>query len=211
MITLEDVGRSYRLWAPVYDLVFGAVLADGRKKVAEVVRQFAPGSLLEMGAGTGLLLPLYPRQTQVTAVDISDEMLAHARRRCHARRLSNVSIETADCERLGYPDGAFDCVVLPYILSVTPRPGALVQEAIRVCRPGGRIIVLNHFSGARVWAMLEAMAAPVAARIGFRSSFSYDEHILPHPWRVLQVSDANLFSLSKVIVLTPTGTGGVSN
>lgn len=203
MITLEDVGRSYRFWAPIYDMVFGAVLADGRRKVASIVRDISPGRLLEMGAGTGLLLPLYPRSTQVTAVDISDEMLVRARRRCNELGLDNVSIERADCERMHYPDSSFDCVVLPYILSVTPQPEMLVREALRVCSPGGRIIVLNHFSGARTWALLEALAAPVAARIGFRSTFSFEDHILPHRWRVERIVEANLFSLSKAIVLVP--------
>ena len=210
MITLEDVGRSYRFWAPIYDYVFGAVLADGRRKVADTVARLSPVSLLEMGAGTGLLLPLYPRSTRVTAVDISADMLAHARRRCDAIGLGNVSIEQADCERLPYPDASFTCVVLPYVLSVTPRPEALVVEALRVCHPDGRIIVLNHFSGARIWSLLETMAAPVAARIGFRSSFSYEEHVLRHPWRVESVQDANLFSLSKVIVLRPEAAGSLS-
>lgn len=207
MITLEDVGRSYRFWAPIYDFVFGAVLADGRRKVADAVARLSPVSLLEMGAGTGLLLPLYPRSTRVTAVDISAEMLVHARQRCDAIGLGNVSIEKADCESLPYPDASFGCVVLPYVLSVTPRPEALVREALRVCHPHGRIIVLNHFSGARIWSLLESMAAPVAARIGFRSSFSYEEHVLRHPWHVESVQDANLFSLSKVIVLKPEAEG----
>ena len=205
MITLEDVGRSYRFWAPVYDLVFGAVLADGRRQVAKTVEQISPGTLLEMGVGTGLLLPLYPRNTRVTAVDISEAMLARARQRCESHGLNNVSIEQSDCEQLRYPDHAFDCVVLPYVLSVTPRPESLVREAIRVCRPEGKIIVLNHFSGARLWTLLESVAAPVAARIGFRSSFSYQEHVLSHPWHVESVRNANIFSLSKVVVLRPVG------
>ena len=207
MITLEDVGRSYRFWAPVYDFVFGAVLADGRRKVADAVTRQSPNRLLELGVGTGLLLPMYPSSIQVTAVDISEAMLAQARNRCMALKLKNIQLEQADCEMLRYPDDSFDCVVLPYVLSVTPRPEALVREAIRVCRPEGKIVLLNHFSGARTWSWLEAMASPVAALIGFRTAFSFEEHVLRHPWHVEQVQDANLFALSKVVVLSPKAAG----
>lgn len=202
-ITIDDVTQSYRRWAAVYDNVFGWVLEDGRRKLLDVVARIQPRSLLEMGVGTGLLLPGYATEIAVTGVDISAAMLAKASRRVDNFRLANVVLQREDCEALSLDDHSFDCVVIPYVLSVTPNPAKLISEAIRVCKPDGHIVIVNHFSGSRAWAMLERLAAPVAAKIGFRSSFSYEEHISARPLKVERVSRANVLGLSKLVVARP--------
>ncbi len=202
-VSINDVKTSYRRWAGVYDAVFGAVLEDGRKKLLAHVATLKPARLLEMGVGTGLLLPKYPVETEVIGVDISDDMLALARQKIAKNELKKTSVQLDDCERLSFADASFDCVVLPYILSVTPRPRALIDEAIRVCKPDGHIIIANHFSGSKTWAALEKIAAPVAAKIGFRSSFSYAEHIEQTPLTVVSLERANILGLSKVVVARP--------
>jgi len=202
-ITLTDVRNTYRRYARVYDRLFGAVLEDSRRKVLREVRLLQPRRILELGVGTGLMLDGYPRDSAVTGIDVSDEMLAIARWRVKRLELRNVQLELADGERLPYADASFDCIVLPYVLSVTPTPEKLVQEAIRLCAPGGRIIIVNHFSGSRFWNVFERVAAPLAAKIGFHSTFSYSEHVLSHPWQVEKVISANLLGLSRVVVLTP--------
>jgi phosphatidylethanolamine/phosphatidyl-N-methylethanolamine N-methyltransferase len=68
-----------------------------------------------------------------------------------------------------------------------------------VCRRGGPIFILNHFSGNRAWRLLERIARPLANRIGFRSDFSFDEHILGHDWEVCSVKTVNLFGLSRLV------------
>jgi phosphatidylethanolamine/phosphatidyl-N-methylethanolamine N-methyltransferase len=100
-----------------------------------------------------------------------------------------------------FADHSFDCVTLPYVLSVTPRPARLVQEVRRVCRPGGTIALLNHFSGSRFWWMLERLVKPAADQVGFRSDFDYAEHVLSHDWQVLALHPVNLFGLSKLVLL----------
>jgi phosphatidylethanolamine/phosphatidyl-N-methylethanolamine N-methyltransferase len=202
-VTPQDVKTSYRRWAPVYDWMFGASLQDGRNKLIAHVERLQPKRLLEIGVGTGLLLPRYPRSTQVVGIDISEDMLAVAHKRVTALGLTNVELRAGDCEQMNFADGEFDCVVIPYVLSVTPDPARLVNEAIRVCAPDGRIIVANHFNGSKSWALLEKLYAPLAAKIGFRSDFSYEEHILAHPWTVESVETANWLGLSKVVVLRP--------
>jgi phosphatidylethanolamine/phosphatidyl-N-methylethanolamine N-methyltransferase len=207
VVTLSDVTTSYRRWAHVYDRVFGAVLEDGRRKLIDEVRALKPETLLEMGVGTGLLLKQYPREAKVTGVDISREMLAHAHEKVGKYRLDNVTLQEEDCEHLTFVDQTFDCVVLPYVLSVTPNPDALVREAIRVCKSTGHIVLVNHFSGSKTWAALESIAAPVAKKIGFRSSFSYEDHVLRHAWCILRAEKANLLGLSKVVLLKPKNIG----
>jgi phosphatidylethanolamine/phosphatidyl-N-methylethanolamine N-methyltransferase len=202
-VSITDVKSSYRRWARVYDAVFGAVLEDGRRKLLAQVNSLQPKRLLEMGVGTGLLLPKYPSGAEVMGVDISDDMLERAREKIAKHGLQNTAVQLDDCERLSFETSSFDCVVLPYILSVTPHPRALIDEAIRVCKPDGHIIIANHFSGSKTWAALEKIAAPVAAKIGFRSSFSYEEHITNVSLNVVNIDTANLLGLSKVITARP--------
>ncbi len=198
-VTFADVKTSYRRWAGVYDRVFGAVLQDGRNKLLRQVAALQPKSILEIGVGTGLLLPHYPPNARVVGVDVSDEMLAIARERIKKHNLTNTSVQLSDGESLPFKDAEFECVVLPYVISVTPDPKALINEAMRLCSPTGHVIIANHFSGSKTWAFLEKVAEPIAAKIGFHSSFSYDEHIGKSSLNVTKVEAANLLGLSKVV------------
>jgi phosphatidylethanolamine/phosphatidyl-N-methylethanolamine N-methyltransferase len=156
------------------------VYEHGRRELARSASQLVKGhSLLEIGVGTGLTLPLYPQDFAITGVDICPDMLGRAQRRAE-RQLNgrNIRLQLMDGERLDFADGSFDCVVLPYVLSVTPDPARLVAEARRVCRKDGVIFVLNHFSGSRFWWLLERMVRPLANVVGFRSDFSLDEHVM---------------------------------
>lgn len=198
-ISQDNVVRAYRFYAPVYDRLYGAVLEPGRRALAEAVRALDPGSILEIGVGTGLMLGAYPADASIVGIDLSREMLERARQRTGGLNGRDIRLEVMDAEATSFADGAFDCVAVPYVLSVTPDPRRLVAEARRVCRRGGTIFILNHFSGNRTWRLLERIARPLADRIGFRSDFSFDEHILGHDWEVCSVKTVNLFGLSRLV------------
>jgi phosphatidylethanolamine/phosphatidyl-N-methylethanolamine N-methyltransferase len=104
-----------------------------------------------------------------------------------------------DAEAMSFDDASFDVVTIPYVLSVTPNPEKLVAEARRVCRKGGTIFVLNHFSGSRFWWPLERAVRPVADKIGFRSDFSFGDQILRYDWEVRSVKSVNLMGLSRLV------------
>jgi phosphatidylethanolamine/phosphatidyl-N-methylethanolamine N-methyltransferase len=106
-----------------------------------------------------------------------------------------------DAENMSFPNDSFDCVVLPYVLSVTPSPEKLINEVRRVCKPGAHIIIVNHFSGSGFWWFLEKTVKNIAERIGFRSEFSYEQNILVYDWNIIKVQSVNLFGLSKLIVI----------
>ncbi len=197
----RDVTQTYRRYAPFYDRLFGAVLEPGRRRLTEAVGLLAPSSILEVGVGTGLTLAHYPAAARVTGIDLSDPMLALARQRARTMPERCIELHAMDAERMDFADHSFDCVTVPYVLSVTPDPHRLVRELRRVCKPGGRIVILNHFSGGRFWWLLERAARGLADRLGFRSEFSYETHILAHDWQVESVAEVNLMALSKLVVI----------
>jgi phosphatidylethanolamine/phosphatidyl-N-methylethanolamine N-methyltransferase len=203
-ISSQGVIRTYRRYAPVYDWVFGAVLEPGRRALTSEVCRLAPRSVLEVGVGTGLTLHAYPRECALAGIDLCEDMLEIARQRSRELAPRNIELKAMDAESLDYPDGSFDCVTIPYVLSVTPHPERLVAEARRVCRKGGTIVIVNHFSGSRFWRLFETAVGRIAERIGFRSEFAFDRHILGHDWEVLQVRKVNLFGLSRLVVIRNT-------
>ena len=202
VLSAENIASTYRRYAPLYDSVFGAVLEPGRRALAQAVVTLAPATLLEVGVGTGLMLGRYPSACAVVAVDLCPEMLAVAGRRAAQLRDRRIRLEVMNAESLDLPDASFDCVTVPYVLSVTPNPERLVAEIRRVCKPGGSIIIVNHFSGSRFWWLLERLVRPLASRVGFRSEFSFTEHIARYDWQVCSVKSVNFFGLSKVVTIT---------
>jgi len=199
LLSRDVVVRAYRRYAPVYDRIFGGVLDPGRRALADAVRELEPASLLEVGVGTGLMLARYPEATRVVGVDLSMEMLAKASARVPALADRDIRLEVMDAEALTFPDGAFDCVTVPYVLSVTPDPQRLVAEVRRVCRVGGTILILNHFSGSRFWWLLERVVKPVPGEVGFRSDFELAAEISRYDWKVEWMKSVNLFGLSKLV------------
>jgi phosphatidylethanolamine/phosphatidyl-N-methylethanolamine N-methyltransferase len=166
------VRSAYRRWAPVYDNTFGLVAAEGRKHAVEIINARS-GRVLEVGVGTGLSLPSYKRELEIVGIDLSPEMLEKARERVRAEGLTNVTgLHEMDAGNLKFPDASFDTVVAMYVLTVVPEPEKVMGELARVCRPGGEVLIVNHFSteeGMRGW--VERRMAPFADKLGWRPVF----------------------------------------
>ncbi|HJZ42979.1 MAG TPA: class I SAM-dependent methyltransferase [Hyphomicrobiaceae bacterium] len=171
----EAIRSAYRRWAPVYDHTFGRVAAEGRKHAVEFINQ-GTGRVLEVGVGTGLSLPSYARRLEIVGIDLSPEMLEKARERVAEERLTNVSaLLEMDASELDFDDAYFDTVVAMYVMTVVPDPEKVMRELSRVCRPGGDVIIVNHFSaeeGMRGW--VERRMAPFADMLGWRPVFDVD-------------------------------------
>ncbi len=198
-ISLGNVVRTYRFYAPIYDFLFGAVLEPGRKAMLGAVCSLHPCAVLEVGVGTGLTLSNYPADAAFVGIDVSEEMLDLARVRSSKMTARNIQLMSMDAESMTFSDNSFDCVTVPYVLSVTPNPDQLIAEIRRVCRPGGTIFILNHFSGSHFWWLLERVFRALAAKIGFRSDFSFEEQILKHDWDIQSTTSVNLLGLSKLV------------
>jgi phosphatidylethanolamine/phosphatidyl-N-methylethanolamine N-methyltransferase len=123
--------------------------------------------------GTGLSLPDYGRHLEIVGIDLSPDMLEKARERVANSRLSHVTgLHEMDASDLRFPDSSFDIVVAMYVMTVVPDPEAVMRELSRVTKPGGEVMLINHFSqreGVRGW--VERRMAPFADKIGWRSVF----------------------------------------
>jgi phosphatidylethanolamine/phosphatidyl-N-methylethanolamine N-methyltransferase len=166
---IEAVKTAYRRYARIYDVIFGAVLQPGRRAVLEALKLKPGDRVLEVGVGTGISLPLYPRDVRITGIDVSREMLEKARARVARAKLSNVdALLEMDAEAMAFPDASFDKVVAMYVVSVVPRPAKLLEELHRVCRPHGEIFVVNHFQSENpILGKVERALAGFSSQIGF--------------------------------------------
>ena len=174
-IDRERVAKAYGRWAPIYDLVFGKVFNQGRRStIAEADR--IGGRILDVGVGTGLSLSDYSRASRICGVDISEPMLRKAQQRVRALGLSNVEVlAVMDAKNLAFCDGSFDAVVAQYVITAVPDPEATLDDFVRVLKPGGELILVNHVgveSGPR--RILDLAVAPLARRLGWRTEFPWE-------------------------------------
>ena len=174
-IDREGVEKAYERWAPIYDLVFGKVFEHGRQStIAEAER--IGGRVLDVGVGTGLSLSDYSRNVRLCGVDISEPMLRKAQQRVRAQGLANVeTLAVMDAKNLAFRDASFDAVVAQYVITTVPDPEATLDDFVRVLKPGGELILVNHVgveSGPR--RILDLAVAPLARRLGWRTEFPWE-------------------------------------
>jgi phosphatidylethanolamine/phosphatidyl-N-methylethanolamine N-methyltransferase len=174
----QTMAKAYARWAPVYDLVFGAVFERGRMAsivAAEQACGSSGGRILDVGVGTGISLPDYSRGNRVVGVDYSEPMLRKAQERVVEQRLTHVdALAVMDAKHLGFPDAFFDVVVAQYVITALPEPEAALDEFARVLKPGGEIVLVNHIgaeTGLR--RAFERWFSPVARRLGWRPEFPW--------------------------------------
>ena len=168
----DAVLDAYRRWAPIYDYMFGMIAREGRRHAVELINE-GYGRVLEVGVGTGLSLPDYDKHLEIVGIDLSPDMLEKARERVACEELGNVTgLHEMDAADLRFPDATFDTVVAMYVMTVVPEPEIVMRELARVTKPGGQVLLVNHFSqreGVRGW--VERRMAPFADKIGWRSVF----------------------------------------
>jgi phosphatidylethanolamine/phosphatidyl-N-methylethanolamine N-methyltransferase len=166
----DFVARVYDKLANVYDLTFGPTLHPGRLQARDRMGVRPGDRILEVGVGTGINIGLYPRNCHITGIDLSTPMLEKAHERVSRDGLSNVRLFEMDAAKLTFPDASFDIVYAPYLVSVVPDPVQVAREMRRVCRPGGKIIILNHFRSANaILSRMERAISPFTVHIGFKS------------------------------------------
>ena len=169
----RQVQRAYELYAPVYDFIFDWIFAPGRTAAVKQLAIQRSDSVLEVGIGTGLNLPLYPWSCQLTGIDLMQEMLDKAVERVHNLAMPNVTLKVMDATSMDFGENEFDKALATYTISAVPDPIAVLREMRRVVKPDGIIVILYHFrSQRRVTGWIEDMLAPLCTRLGWKSNLA---------------------------------------
>ena len=186
---------SYRLIAPIYDLVVARALGAARTRSLRSLPVAVAGKVLLSGVGTGLDLPLLPTLHRYTALDFSAAMLSRARLRGVKTQDKNLQVDwvLGDSMALPFADAQFDHVVLHLILAVVPQPELCLNEAERVLKPGGTIVVFDKFLRPQQRAWLRHMLNPLTRRIATRMDVVFEDVLSAAPQLQL-VSDEPLLA-----------------
>ncbi|RZA06482.1 MAG: class I SAM-dependent methyltransferase [Proteobacteria bacterium] len=191
------IERIYDGVGPYYNFVFGKLFfQDGRETAIELLNVKPKEKILEVGVGTGLTLPVYPRTSKVIGVDISASMLKEAEELIQAKGLKHVSVEQGDATKLRFADNSFDGVLGNLFISATSFPRESLLEMKRVCKPGGMIVLMNHFkSEHKLLGAMETAFNPVAQRIGFKSNLEMGPLLESVGLKPLEIRKVNILNL----------------
>jgi phosphatidylethanolamine/phosphatidyl-N-methylethanolamine N-methyltransferase len=215
---VADAGRHtdrsealYRRLAPFYDLLYGLSLQPGRRRAIHRLALRKGESVLEIGVGTGLSAVQYPSSCHVVAVDLSAPMLARAKTRLARRTARHVVLCRMDGSRLAFDDETFDAVYAPYLINTVPEPVHVAREMLRVCRPGGRLVFLNHFRRETRGGLLDRVVGRVASRFaGVNWSLELGEFLRDAGLTAASVESVNLPAISSLVVCVKPDRGGAA-
>ncbi|WP_207458853.1 methyltransferase domain-containing protein [Azospirillum sp. SYSU D00513] len=198
----ESIRNAYRRYARLYDKVFGTIMAPGRHAAVERINRRGGLRVLEVGVGTGLSLPDYRKDIRVVGIDLSTDMLRIAQKRVRDERLDNVEgLLEMDAGKLAFEDGSFDLVVAMYVMTVVPDPQGTMAELQRVCKPGGDILIVNHFAETRpgIRRTVERQLAPLSKTLGWRPDFTLDSLLAGSEVEVAALEQVPPFGLFSVL------------
>ncbi|SFK25294.1 class I SAM-dependent methyltransferase [Methylocapsa palsarum] len=176
-VSNTSIATAYRLWAPVYDLVFGEVFKSARR-AGIAAAEAVGGSILEVGIGTGISLPFYSKSTRLVGVDISEPMLRKAQIRVTEMGYANVEgLAVMDASKMAFADNSFDVIVAQLVVTTVPDPEGTLDEFMRLLKPGGEIVLISRVgadSGPR--RIVEQALTPITRRIGWRLEFPWSRY-----------------------------------
>ena len=196
----EQVIRAYRRYGRLYNLVFGASMAPGRRATFKIMNCQPDDHVLEVGVGSGLALPYYPPQTKVTGIDLSPDMLRQAESVVAKNNLRNVELKRMDCQQMEFPDNSFSKVAIMYVAAVVPDARAMMAETRRVCQPDGDVLVLNHFASQHpVVRRMEKGVSTLSKLVGFTADVNMDDFVERSQMELQSIKRVNAFGYWKLL------------
>ena len=199
-IDYTKVEKVYSIYSKFYDLVYGKLFYDSRTAAIQLL-EIKPGDrILEVGVGTGLSLPSYPRDCLVLGFDLTGAMLEKGIERVQRWGLHNVHLQQMDAAHMAFSQNSFDAVMAAYVMTAVPEPHRVLSEMCRVCRPGGRIVFLNHFTNGNPFVhRMERTVSPLCTRIGFRTDLAVEELLEGSPLIIQKRLKANPFRFWEIV------------
>jgi phosphatidylethanolamine/phosphatidyl-N-methylethanolamine N-methyltransferase len=201
--TQPHASPVYNHLVPAYQALWPAVAG---KRIDAAIRslQIPPGAkVLEVGVGTGLSLRSYPQHASVTGVDLSKSMLAEAEQMIRDQGWNHVRLMRMNAEQLEFEDSSFDFVTSFHTISVVSHPQEMMREVVRVCRPGGCLMIINHFrSDNPIIARVVDSAGNLTKHLGWRTDLDLDEVLRELPVRLDHRYKPNPLSLFTVMKAT---------
>jgi phosphatidylethanolamine/phosphatidyl-N-methylethanolamine N-methyltransferase len=193
--------KLYGEFAPLYDKVFGKIFYNRLEYVIENLGIPPGAKVLEVGAGTGTSFPAYPSHCEITGVDLAPDMLACARQKIEENHWSHLTVMEMNALDLKFPDNTFDYVMAFHVVTVVPDPVRMIEEAKRVCKPGGRIVIVNHFtSEAPVLGSVTQALDPLTRWLGWRTDLRLKPFIRTTGLRVERMYKLSKASLYTVLI-----------
>ena len=201
-----STSRLYDLWAWMYDWTFGALVRARQSRAIQQLHPLAGERVLDMGVGTGLMLNEYRPDITVVGLDISAGMLSKAAEKCVENGLTHCRLVRADAMLPPFADHSFDHIMISHTISVVSDPAKLMAWATRLLKPGGRIVLLNHFQSTwPVAAWVERVLNPMFVKIGWRSDLALEDVLRGADLDVEYCFKMRLIDVWRIVVLRRKG------
>lgn len=195
--------KLYTFYSPFYDYVFGKLLAPGRRRAFRYISRQPHQKVLEIGIGPGSTLEFYPPKTTVVGIDISASMIEQARKKAASLNGGNhFDLRVMDATHLDFPNNHFDVVMAAYVITTVQDPYQVCREILRVAKPGGQIIAVNHTRSRNgsLWGRIEDLLAPVCVRLGFTTDLDVIRVMQDVGIYVQQAVPCNLLNTGRIIM-----------
>jgi phosphatidylethanolamine/phosphatidyl-N-methylethanolamine N-methyltransferase len=200
---VPHAAKLYHNLVPAYQAVWPAVAGKNIRAAIATLDLPEGAKVLEVGVGTGLSLPSYPRHIELTGIDLSESMLSEAQAKIDRNGWHNFSVQPMDAESLDFDDDTFDVVTSFHTVSVVSNPDRMMREIVRVCRPGGQLLIINHFRSENpLIARMVDSAGNVTRRLGWRTDLELREVLRELPIRLDKRYKPTPFSLFTVMKAT---------
>jgi len=200
-----QTSRLYNLWARFYDATFGRLVHSRHIRAAAELRLEPGDRVLDLGVGTGMMLREYPKDVCVVGMDLSPGMLAKAHAKCKQDGLDHVQLVQGDAMHPPFAEGSFDHVLIAHTISVVSEPARLMRWAARMVRPGGSIILLNHFRSTNaVMGWLEKVTNPFWVKVGWRSDLTLEECLTDAGVEIDYRFKTSPLDIWQIVVLRPS-------
>ncbi len=174
MMDAQSIDKTYSMYSGFYDVIWNKFFRQSREDAVALLNLTGGERILDVGVGTGLTLSCYPKNCKVVGIDLCDAMLKKGRERIDRHRHSHIELHEMDAMKMDFPDNSFDAIFAAYTISVVPDPSQVIDEMVRVCKKGGKIVFLNHFkNGNRFISACEKFITPLTKKMGFRADLEF--------------------------------------